>query len=205
MTNMARLDTIDVVRTEGDLVHVLGSQSLSWSRKRLFHTIHEVNNGNIVQEEIYRSNPLAYMLPTVSLIPTMPSMAFFLYSGKESNWVGAGISALTGISLFAASLYYVDKRKFDNPQNNSVYNFQQLNSRDLSIALSEIRLYQGTIDEVERDLGRKLARVDTKKPNTFIRADNDYDLRLKAHLLGADAIVHYQPGSSIGTPVEFFY
>jgi len=68
-------------------------------------------------------------------------------------------------------------------------------------------VYQGSIDEVSKDLGKKLARVDTGKPETFIRIPSteniNLKLRLRAKELGADAIVHYQPISAIGTPVRF--
>jgi len=52
-------------------------------------------------------------------------------------------------------------------------------------------------------LGFALERVDTKDPKTYIAAEDTFYLRVKAHLMGADAIVHYQPGSAIGTPVKY--
>ena len=38
---------------------------------------------------------------------------------------------------------------------------------------------------------------------TFMQQADDFWLRVDAFCLGADAVVHYQPGSAIGTPVKF--
>lgn len=77
----------------------------------------------------------------------------------------------------------------------------------LKESVKDIKVYQGSIDEVSKDLGEELERVDTGEPETFIRAYSDIDrnlkLRLIAKKLGADAIVHYQPESFVGTPVKF--
>jgi len=79
-------------------------------------------------------------------------------------------------------------------------------------ALSEladpIKVYQGSIGEASNELDRPLERVDTGKPETFIRhGDRSPNalLFLRAHtaLLGGNAVVHYQPGSAIGTPVRY--
>ena len=55
------------------------------------------------------------------------------------------------------------------------------------------------MDEVSKELGRKLELVDTGGPETYIEQDaNDFDikenvfLRIAAKKLGADAIVHYK-------------
>lgn len=84
-------------------------------------------------------------------------------------------------------------------------------------SVKDIRLYQGGIEEVARQTGRKLGLVDTGKPRTFLHMDSEYIetqgesvrigtellLRLEAKKLGADAVVHYLPGSSMGTPVKY--
>ena len=66
---------------------------------------------------------------------------------------------------------------------------------ELTENIKDVRVYQGSLENVER--------VDTGNPETFIRASDTFGLRVKAYLLGADAVVEYQPGSSIGTPVKF--
>lgn len=79
--------------------------------------------------------------------------------------------------------------------------------KTLESLVRPIRVYQGSIDEVSAETGRKLERVEVEGSHTFIRTNEEYGetfwLRVRAALLGADAIVHYQPGSSIGTPVRY--
>lgn len=87
--------------------------------------------------------------------------------------------------------------------------FQQVNAylaknRDeLSKKIKHIRIYQATIPEVERITGKELEIVDTKRPEQFIECQDSFWLRVQSYQLGADAVVHYQPGSAIGTPVRF--
>lgn len=78
----------------------------------------------------------------------------------------------------------------------------EMNRKDIDEKIKNIRIFQGTIEEVERDLGVSLERVETGKSETFIKAESDYFLRVEAYRAGADLVVHYQPGSSIGTPVK---
>jgi hypothetical protein len=87
------------------------------------------------------------------------------------------------------------------------------NQMDLNDKIKDIRLYQGGLEEVAAVLGKELELVDTGKPQTFIKVekrdgsyasilpDTDW-LRLEAFKLHADAVIHYQPGSAIGTPVR---
>lgn len=77
-----------------------------------------------------------------------------------------------------------------------------------------IRLYQGSIAEVERDVNMRLKRIDTQTPETFLRAPEAFDLRVRAAQLGANAVVHYRAQKMdagdgydevfhLGTPVKF--
>ncbi len=77
-----------------------------------------------------------------------------------------------------------------------------------------IRLYQGSIDEVERDLNMRLKRIDTQTPETFLRERSHLWLRVKAAEFGANAVVHYRTQRDstthgdyltfhVGTPVKF--
>jgi len=77
------------------------------------------------------------------------------------------------------------------------------NEKDMMDEIQGIRVFQGSIDEVALDICRPLQRVDTDSPETFIRASDTNQLRFMAYRLGADLVVHYQPGSSIGTPVKY--
>lgn len=94
-------------------------------------------------------------------------------------------------------------RKKEKKYYNRQCKLKRLNLGRLEESVKNIRIYQGTIEEVSEDLGRKLERVDIRGPETFIKEINTLQLRLLAKIVGADAIVHYQPGSSIGTPVRF--
>ncbi len=96
------------------------------------------------------------------------------------------------------------------------------NLKEVDGKIKPIRIYQLSIDELQTELGITVERVDTGLPETFLRGENvgwnnpispllldcnglssEEMLRAQAYLLGADAIAHYQPGSSIGTPVRF--
>lgn len=84
-----------------------------------------------------------------------------------------------------------------------VKEFQEANMSDLREKVKDMEVHQGTLEEVSQRLGRELEYVDTRRANKFIKTENLFNLRVKAHCLGADAIVHYQPGSSVGTPVKY--
>lgn len=202
MDNKNKIGLIDVVRNEGDLVHVLGRQKQPWLQEKLYHTIHDINTGEIQSEETFRRAPYLYYLP---LFPIIPGAVLDINFVAKQNILGFAITTIAMILPMIGSTAYINKKQFDSsPEYYSrVWEFEKANSRDLNEALSKIRFYQGTIDEVSKDLGKTLARVDTKKLNTFIRAQDDHDLRWQAYLLGADAVIHCQPGSSIGTPVRF--
>ncbi len=98
-------------------------------------------------------------------------------------------------------------RKKDVKYHDRKWKLERLYLKRLEESVKDIRVYQGTIDEVSEDLGKELERVDINQPETFIQAPDSKNknlaLRLLAKYLGADAIVHYQPGSALGTPVRF--
>jgi len=82
------------------------------------------------------------------------------------------------------------------------------NRKDMLNLAEPIRLYQGSIGEVERDLSMRLKRIDTQTPETFLREHEALDLRARAAQLGANAVVHYCIDRGhytyhIGTPVKF--
>lgn len=111
------------------------------------------------------------------------------------------------ISLCTLTLYdWLPDTKKRRKQTEDFWNLRDglaaMNKKDIDEKIKDIRIFQGTIKEVERDLGVPLERVDTGKSETFIKAESDYFLRTEAYRAGADLIVHYQPGSSIGTPVK---
>lgn len=96
--------------------------------------------------------------------------------------------------------------------------FKEKNGREemqrLEKLAAPIRLYQGSIAEVERDLNMRLKRIDTQTPETFLKEYEAFDLRVKAAQLGANAVVHYRVQKMevgydcdddfhLGTPVKF--
>ncbi len=81
--------------------------------------------------------------------------------------------------------------------------YLRMNRQELEKKVELIKVYQATIPEVEKIIGRELVIVDTKRPEQFIECQDSFWLRVQAYQLGADAVVHYQPGSAIGTPVRF--
>lgn len=77
------------------------------------------------------------------------------------------------------------------------------NKKEAQEKTKNIKIYQGPLDEVEKELGKKLEIINTEGPQTFLHTDSVELMVAEAYVLGADAIVHYQPGSAIGTPVKF--
>lgn len=91
------------------------------------------------------------------------------------------------------------KREFVRKINYHVHrNFEQITRK-----IDPIKLYQGGQQEVERMVKKPVEVVETSRPETFLQAQNSFWLRVQAYLAGADAVIHYQPGSSLGTPVRF--
>ena len=114
---------------------------------------------------------------------------------------------------FLYDLYKLSKNK---AYKQNVETFRKDNMYELEQKIKDITVHQGTIEEVSNGLGVSLEMVETGKPEKFIEAEDLFLLRVKAYLLNANMIVHYQPttnvtdyllGSSfeesvIGTPVR---
>jgi len=92
---------------------------------------------------------------------------------------------------------------WDKAVSRRIETYIQRNLKNAERKIEHIKLYQGSIEEIQKDLGRSVKRLETGKPETFLKEDDTFMLRVRSYLMGADAIVHYQPGSSIGTPVKF--
>ena len=95
------------------------------------------------------------------------------------------------------------RKKLKIEYDYKIFHFEEKNLDDIKEKIKDIKVYQGTVEEVSKELGRPLKRIETNAPETFIKANDTFWLRVKAYLLGANAIIHYQPGSSIGTPVKY--
>jgi len=111
------------------------------------------------------------------------------------KWITAGLYTLT------PGMRQRREQKEKYHGKASLYKTQNL--EDIRKKIQDIRVYQGTIEEIQAEIGVDVRRVDTEKPETYLTAKNSFWLRVEAYLLGADAVVHCQPGSSIGTPVKY--
>lgn len=95
------------------------------------------------------------------------------------------------------------RRRQQIAYNEDVKHLSELNMKDLEEAVKDIKIYQLSSGDVSNLIGKKFELVDTKKPETFLSAEDHFWLRVRAHELGADAVVGCQVGSSTGTPVKF--
>ncbi|MBI4150004.1 hypothetical protein HY488_01225, partial [Candidatus Woesearchaeota archaeon] len=173
-----RLDFIDVVRVETDFTHVLGGRG-GYGRRHGY-------------------NPAYDFCVTIQQERASGKFVEFSFTNPSRDSLLAVAEC-----LFSFLPYVRREEKFRDDYMRSVKQYEQANLKDMEEQIKGIRVYQGTIDEVSRELGKPLERVDTKQPETFLRAEDTFWLRVQAYLAGADAVVHFQPGSSIGTPVRY--
>lgn len=118
----------------------------------------------------------------------------------EIGDVLATIVTLGGYTLLKS---YKERRRQMREYKQNVARVQAANTADAETKIAPIAVYQGDLDEVERILGHPLEHVDTGNPTQFLHVDDLFLLRAQAYLLGADAVIHYAPGSATGTPVRF--
>lgn len=185
----------DVVRLEGDKVHILG------------HTggIKRGIEGDIYTDLRSRDVYLAHVVCN-SLTGKVISENYFNGKNDKDILLAIGFSVIgIGIPSLINELrpsVLKDGRE-TTKYIEDVENFQQANLMDLRKKVKDIKLYQGGFSEVSERLRRKLEIVDTGKPETYISAENNFDLRVKAYGLGANAVIHCKSGSSVGTPVRY--
>lgn len=182
-----RLETLDVMRKEGDRIYVLGNTpTFSWSiinDKCLFYTVHDASTGKIIEEDSFGSISGEDISRCVGL-----------------SFLGIGIPFLIyGLAGKGARERRIKTKEF----YKNVEKFQEANLSDLGEAVKDINVYQGNISDVSQELGIGLERVETGKPTKFITDEDTFGLRVKALCLGANAVVNYQPGSATGTPVKY--
>ena len=110
-------------------------------------------------------------------------------------------------TLFTLGLYHICVTEVRKDRirkyKQTVREYIHANLAEAEERVKDVRVFQGTVDEVSRELGRPLERVETSRPETFMRASDTLNLRIQAYLMGANAVVHYQPGSAMGTPVRY--
>lgn len=168
------IEYTQVIRTEGGRAHVL--------RENL--------NFNLWQSNTLSHN--IYDASTGNVISEESFKACYL-----DIRVAKAVSFLFGQGL-------AERAKKTEEYWGFVRKFKEKNLSELMENIKDIRIYQGSIEEVSRESACEAKRVDTGKPETYLKAENELELRIKAYYLGADAIVHCQPGSAIGTPVKFY-
>ena len=177
-----KVENVDVVRHEEGKIHVLGT-----NKKKRYHIIHDASTGEIISEEISdRWSPRCFEIGLIlgsTIIGAPIGIPFMLYgflSKKSRRQIREGSE-------------YIELAK----------KYQEANMNDLREKVKDIEIHQGTKEEVSQRLEKELEYVDTGKPDKFLKERDTFWLRVKAHCLGANAIVHYQPGSSVGTPVKY--
>jgi len=111
------------------------------------------------------------------------------------------------VSAMTLSLYeYLPGTKKRRKQTKEFWRLRddiiRINKADIDEKIKNITVYQLSLEEVERSLGIKLQLVDTGKPEKFLDAESEYYLRAEAYKAGADIVVNFQKGSSVGTPVK---
>lgn len=226
MAKDKRLEEIDVVRNEDGRVYVYGRRG-----KERSISVHDARTGQELQEEqrFKEKSPFFSDAIRAAMIGSVTGTGAFgggfiavCYSDRVQKFLADRIKTATDAEILVlgvtsaglllpmaiSAINYIrpsvrQRRGLTVAYNHDAKVLRERNEKDLEDAISPIRLYQGTIDEVSGELGVGLKRVDTGKPETFIYERDSHALRIKALILGADALVHYQPGSSIATPVRF--
>jgi hypothetical protein len=120
-------------------------------------------------------------------------------AGGSLIGIGTGMIGL-GVAAVINALPFVDT---EGKQGRREYSelgeaYYESNLRDANEKTKHIQIFQGRIEEIERITGKKAKLV----PETFAREDNIRGLKIRAYLLGATAIAHYQPGSLMGMPIK---
>ena len=182
-----RPDRVEGVKVEGDKVQIYGSTrrinviTREEGKRRLYYIVHDAQTGNIISEhswkELERLDGVIDYVYSALCCMGIPIIKRLTQSGKSR--------------MRDTEIYYA--------------NSAHAQREDLAYwraKADKIPVYQGSIDEVAAELGAKVQRVDTRSPIKHIQAEDNFELRVNSYLEGANAVVHYQPGSSIGTPVK---
>ncbi len=192
-----KVDSILVAGREADKLYVMGSRGRSlFCGRDLSFCEDSKNILGQVKEYV-----------TIDRETTTGKVEVFSFQGPDyKTWKDLTMALATFmlyIAYFENSAARREMRSLQQAFHSKAMSFREQNLANIAEKIKPIRLYQGTLEEVERDLGRPLERVDTGKPETYIQKTDPFWLRVEAYLLGANAVAHYQPGSAIGTPVRF--
>lgn len=210
-----RLEVIDAfqINRESGNVDIFGRNN-----KSLYHMVNDLNDGKTLSEEKIAK-------PSWYNFPEEWDFGYATYSGdwiRFAPWFTTGVEGIWPLVYKATGKGNLldDIRSYEHRVCGFREELFYRSMRELEKSVEDVKLYQGPIDEVSEQVGKRLELVDLGTPETFLRVDNKYNsieqqgikmsvtpdfmLRFKAKNLGANAVVHYMPGSSMGTPVRFF-
>lgn len=152
-----KVDEIDVVRPEGEEIHILGKKKLE---ERLF--LYEITK-NRESEEIEES------------------------SDEITPYI---------FETFANEMDKRIKQDFEK----KVEEYQEKNKEEAREKTNKIKIYQGDIEEIEKQTGRKLEIVDTGERRNYL-IGYPKTMSTLTCLMGGDVVVHYD--GKRGTPARF--
>lgn len=210
------LDII-VGRAENGIIHLFGNE-----KKQLHRRVYNSDTGRLEEETSFKrkeefgedfflyGHGTAVGVVSFGLIGIVV-MDLFGYEPSPDVVTNVTLPAIiTGfVAPYVATIVHNLRPSVKGRRNKTIAYFNEVetakkkNQDDLVEAVKDVRLYQGSIDEVAEDLKTSMERIDTGEPKTYICNDDPFKLRVEAAILGADAVVHYQRGSSMGTPVRF--
>jgi hypothetical protein len=181
--------TADAIGVVDGAIHVLSSSRSLWTTmhddKTVYHGMVSEDGIDLLYDELFETR-----------------------NSYKSRLIGSAFLSLVGIGIpsLINNLRGATKRRALQTEYYKIL-AHQMNTiiyRELEEIAGPVTLHQGSIEEVEnRVLNRSLEAVNTGKPEGFLKGLDDFFLRAHAGLIGADAVVNCQPGSSIGTPVSY--
>ncbi|MBI2146117.1 hypothetical protein HYU22_02145 [Candidatus Woesearchaeota archaeon] len=189
-----KVDKILVARKEGDTLNVLGKKGRGSAcfRNGLLYT--NSSDGSLEYVTIEKDLSSARMKEFSSVDP---------YSWSERERKIARRTLGIGYAIWWP--FSNERKQRHEAREIFHYNatqYYQKNLHDIQAKVNCIPILQSSMTEAESILGSPLEYVDTGSMDTFLQASDRLWLRVQAYQLGASAIVHYQPGSAIGTPVR---
>ncbi len=189
----------DIIRRENGKVYALVKLEPNYNisiTATLKKVVYDETNGKIIENDEWKENSVSVLerlaITTCTVGLALPYLLNWWTQNKREDYQKTK-------EWVALCEELKKKNKADENQR-------------LNTLAAPIRLYQGSIDEVERDLNMRLKRIDTQTPQTFLCEYDELNLRSKAAQLGANAVVHYRTQRykeyydeicHVGTPVKF--
>jgi uncharacterized protein YbjQ (UPF0145 family) len=189
---------IDALRCEDGRITVLSKKS-----GKGFMRVYDIDNGEWEEEKSYKLfRKRDGLLWTGSIcVPLFSGFTAFILKNPA-----IAIPALSGVYI----PFSLSRLNSDSAYNSKIDDINKANSEETTNNLKNevkgINVYQGSIEEIEKQIGRELQLVDTgpNEPRKFVEAIDSFWLSAIASGLGANAIVNFQSGSPAkGTPVKF--